>query len=446
MDLVVIAKLLSLACAAIAFRLFSNYLPLRTIPGPKLYATSKWRLAFEDWSGRRSRTIHKLHQKYGLVVRIGPKEVSFNSLTALKTIYGAGSGFERTAFYRMFDVYGEPNLFTFATPKDHGERKKLLNHAYAKSSIFKNSAADIEEKAFQYLELLEREPKTASEIFSSLHYYSLDNITHFLYGERFGATSAMEGSAAHRQLLNDVLDPDRRRLAWFAAHLPRYTKWLLTRTGHVEKMVSFLFPQKKPTVYTGIRKHALEAWHTFNSASEEEKADCANTTIMGRLWKHHEAQKKNGLNDMELASEAADHLLAGVDTTADSLMFLIYALSKDVNKKYHDELVNEVKAIPESGLNSKRIPTVEATSKLPYLNAVIMETLRLYAPLPASEPRSLPVDTVIDGLNIPANTVVGMSPFSLHRNAEIFDDPLVFKPQRWLGNSEDVTLRKKWFW
>ena len=87
--------------------------PLGQVPGPKLFSATKWRLALADYRGIRTQTIHSLHQQYGTAVRIGPNEVSFSSLSALRTIYGAGSGFERTFFYRMFDAYGRQNLFTF---------------------------------------------------------------------------------------------------------------------------------------------------------------------------------------------------------------------------------------------------------------------------------------------------------------------------------------------
>jgi hypothetical protein len=421
---------------------------IEAVPGPKLYALTKWRLAYDAWKGIRTKTIRQLHQTYGPVVRIGPNELSFNSLSALKTIYGAGSGFERTSFYRMFDVYGHQNLFTFASVKAHSERKKLLNHAYSKTSILKISAPAIEEKAWEFLRLLETEPVTASETFSSLHYYSLDNITHFLYGTEFGATSSLTGSASDRKMLDDVLDPSRRKLAWFAAHLPRYTKWLMSRSGFSERIVSRLglLPQKKPTVYTGIRKHALAAWEDFSKSPSDVKTTSKTSTIIGRLWENHVSQKVQGLRGMEIASEAADHLLAGVDTTSDTLMFLIWALSLPKNVKYQEKLIEEVLAMSHSMLDSRGIPTVDATRKLPYLDAIIKETLRLYAPLPASEPRSLPVDTTIDGYEIPANTVVSMSPYTLHRNPKVFPDPLVFNPDRWFGEPKDVAEMKKWFW
>lgn len=441
-------RLIVLAFLFVSYFAVRNFLRLKGVPGPKTYALTKWRLAYDDWTGTRTRTIHQLHQRYGPVVRIGPKELSFSSLTALKTIYGAGSGFERTSFYRMFDVYGHQNLFTFASVKAHGERKKLLNHAYSKSSILKVSAAAMEEKVWQYMQLLEIEPETASETFSSLHYYALDNITHFLYGEKYGATGALTGSKSDRKMLNDVLDPSRRKLAWFACHLPRYTKWLMSQTGLSEKIITGLglLPQQKPTVYTGIRTHALKAWVTFSSSFSKEKTASSTSTIIERLGESHVSNKGRGLTDMEIASEAADHLLAGVDTTSDTLMFLIWALSLPENSHFLETLIKEVTAMSDSELGPRGVPTAEATGKLPYLDAVIKETLRLYAPLPASEPRSLPVDTIIDGYRVPAGSVVSMSPYTLHRNPDVFPDALVFNPERWFGEAKEVAEMKKWFW
>ena len=222
----------------------------------------------------------------------------------------------------------------------------------------------------------------------------------------------------------------------------------MSRSGIVGSTLSSLgfLPQKKPTVYTGIRQHALNAWYTFVKSTSSMKAASKSTTIIGRLWEHHYSQKEEGLSDMQVASEVADHLLAGVDTTADTLMFLIWALSQDLNLCYQEKLIEEVRSIPKEMLDQHDIPIAAAATKLPYLNAVILETLRLYAPLPAAEPRSLPVPTVIDGYVIPANTVVSMSPYNLHRNEGVFERPLEFLPERWFGTSKEVTEMKKWFW
>ncbi|KAL2833022.1 cytochrome P450 [Aspergillus cavernicola] len=426
--------------------LYAN--PLRKLPGPKLFAITKWRLALADYHGVRTQAIHTLHQKHGTAVRIGPNEVSFSSLSALKTIYGAGSGFERTGFYRMFDVYGRQNLFTFAGVKKHAERKKLLAHAYSKSAILSpNGIAKplIEKNVNNYLELLDRQKGVAEETFQSLHWFSLDSITGFLYGPQHGGTYALTGNEPHRKLLGDIIDPTRRMLSWYAVHMTGYTKWLYTRTGAMEKLVTSLglLPMQKPATYTGIRAHALQSWTEFEASVVDNPPDLS---IVEKLWRHSKSSKGSRLDSLDMASEAADHLLAGIDTTSDTLMFTIWALSRQENRKYQQKLIEEVHGIPDSDCNDFGNPTVEVADKLPYLDAVIKETLRLYAPLPASEPRSLPVDTTIDGYVIPAGTVVGMSPYTLHRNSEVFPEPLKFKPERWLGECGDCTEMKKWFW
>jgi len=427
------------------------YLDARSkIPGPKLFALTKWRLALEDYRGTRTRTIHALHLKYGPIVRIGPNEIHCNSLNALRTIYGAGSGFERTAFYRMFDVYGKQNLFTFHTVKEHSERKKLVANAYSKSLMLRGSAAAmVKDKVSHYLTLIESYGDQPHEIFSSLHYFSLDAITHFLYGSKYGATSALVGNVRDRALLDDIVDPTRRYLSWFAVHLPAFTKWLYTRDGLVERILMPVLPMQKPTTYTGIRKHALDSFQSFQSAAEKEpRIATTEPTIVSRLWASHESIKgasSNSLSSLDIASECADHLLAGIDTTADTLMFLVWALSRPQNQHVQQRLVEEVRGISQD-LVEDGIPKLDVIDKLPYLDAVIRETLRLYAPLPASEPRSINGPCSIDGYTIPAGTVVDMSPYSLHRNADVFPEPLKFNPDRWLGQTEQVALMNRWFW
>ncbi|KAJ5785306.1 benzoate 4-monooxygenase cytochrome P450 [Penicillium pulvis] len=442
--------LITILCQII-YKLYAT--PLRKIPGSKSFATTKWRLAYEDFKGVRTQTIHALHQSYGTAVRVGPNEVSFSSLSALKTIYGAGSGFERTDFYRMFDVFGCQNLFTFAEVNKHAERKKLLAHAYSKSVILSPQAIAkplIEKNVKSYLDLLDREKGVSEEIFQSLHWFSLDTITGFLYGDKleYSGTNALTGNKKHRELLDDIIDPSRRKLSWFVVHLRAYTKWLYGRSGFTEKLIQSLglFPMKSPTTYTGIRAHALMSTNRFDISVLFRKPPGPALSLIQKLWESTNAGETRCLGSPEMASEMADHCLAGIDTTSDTLMFAIWALSRGQNGAYQQRLIEEVTSIPETECNDDGIPTVEAADKLPYLGAIIKETLRLYAPLPASEPRSLPVDTMIDGYTIPARTVVSMSPYTLHRNEEVFPDPLMFKPERWLGECGDLTEMKKWFW
>ncbi|OQV04715.1 hypothetical protein CLAIMM_09561 [Cladophialophora immunda] len=347
----------------------------------------------------------------------------------------------------MFDVYGRQNLFTFASGKLHRERKKLISHIYANQTVLGFDAAQlVKRKVMGFLTLLEREPDLGKEIFTSLHYFSFDAISEFVYGPDHGGTAALPGSKQSRDLIQDILNPARRRLAWFAVYFPTYTKWITTRTGLLERVLTSmgLMPMRKPFTYSGIRQHALKAFYSFKNAEAAVQAKAAESTVIGRLFK---VREEAGLSDLDIASECADHLLAGIDTTSDSLMFMIWALSLPQHETYQDKLREELSHI---SVDSQGLPEPKDLTQLPYLNAVVRESLRLYAPLPAFEPRSSPVDTVIDGYEIPAGTIVGMSPYCLHRDEGVYPSPLTFRPERWLTDSgtliPESDIRNRYFW
>jgi hypothetical protein len=420
---------------------------LRPIPGPRLYALSNIPLAINAWHGRSVHTMHQLHLKYGPAVRVGPQRISFNSLSALRTIYGAGSPFERTDFYSMFDVYGRPNMFTMASGYDHRERKKTLSHMYSNQTVLASHYSSmVMNKVAAFFTMLEKEPKVASETFASLHYFSLDAISEFVYGPSYGGTNAQGGAPGHREMITDILDDDRRRLSWFAVHIPAYTKWITSQTGWVETVIAKLglLPMLKPFTYTGIREHGLKAFYSFKNASPDEQLKYSETSVIGRMMKIQTAQ---GLSDMDIASECADHLLAGIDTTADTMMFLIWALSLPKNTHYQEELREEVSHV---SVDEQGLPEPKSLTNLVYLNAVIKETLRLYSSLPAYEPRLCRQNTVIDGFDIPAGTIVGMSPYCLHRQEDVYPDALAFRPERWLTPSGELVPesdpKNRFFW
>lgn len=73
------------------------------VPGPWYTKfTSLW-IKYQEFTANRRESIHKLHTVYGPIVRLGPNEISFTSLDAIKEIYASGgSGYEKTEFYTLF--------------------------------------------------------------------------------------------------------------------------------------------------------------------------------------------------------------------------------------------------------------------------------------------------------------------------------------------------------
>lgn len=97
--------------------------PLFRIPGPVLSAFTSLPLRWNELNANRTLYIHDLHLRYGPVVRIAPKEVSFTSWAAVKEIYcSGGSGFDKTEFYDMFRIYGRRTMFTTLNKADVSTR------------------------------------------------------------------------------------------------------------------------------------------------------------------------------------------------------------------------------------------------------------------------------------------------------------------------------------
>jgi hypothetical protein len=90
---------------------------------------------------------------------------------------------------------------------------------------------------------------------------------------------------------------------------------------------------------------------------------------------------------------------------------------------------------------------------LPFLGAIVTETLRLNAPIPGPQPRILPEGTFLEGHGpLPAGMRVSSNAWCLHRNEQVFPQAEKWVPDRWLSR-EDGDVRgehlkemQRWFW
>jgi cytochrome P450 len=135
-----------------------------------------------------------------------------------------------------------------------------------------------------------------------------------------------------------------------------------------------------------------------------------------------------GMSDQQIRDEAMTIFLAGHETTANAMAwtFHLLATSPEVETKLHQEI--------EQVLGG-RTPAVEDVPRLEYTRAVIAESMRLFPPAWTMGRRVMEPHT-IGGYAIEPNALVLMSQWVAHRDPRWWDDPQVFRPERWQRESK----------
>lgn len=134
------------------------------------------------------------------------------------------------------------------------------------------------------------------------------------------------------------------------------------------------------------------------------------------------------MSDGQLRDELLTLFLAGHETTALTLGYALWLLAghPDAQRRARDEL----DAVLGSGE-----ATAADTRRLPFLDAIVQESMRLYPPAWIIG-RSTVEDLTLGDVAVPAGTVLLMPPWVVHRDARWFDAPEAFRPERWLETSD----------
>jgi cytochrome P450 len=144
--------------------------------------------------------------------------------------------------------------------------------------------------------------------------------------------------------------------------------------------------------------------------------------LLQMLLEATDADTHEGMTDEQLKSELLTLVLAGHETTANSLAFTLFLLAK------HPEVRDRVRREANEVLG-ERTPTAADLPRMPYALQVLEESLRLYPPAWIFEREALEDDT-IGGYRVPRGSIAAVAPYVMHRNPAYFPDPERFDPER----------------
>jgi cytochrome P450 len=149
--------------------------------------------------------------------------------------------------------------------------------------------------------------------------------------------------------------------------------------------------------------------------------------ILSDLMDAEDEETGEKLSDQEILYELKTLFGAGHETTALMLMWTLYQLSKspEVQKKLNGE-INQVLG--------DRTPGLEDIPNLKYTDYVLNESMRNYPPAWSLMVRKALEDIQVAGTTIPKGSVIMIPIWVVHRNPQIFADPLRFDPERFEGD------------
>ncbi|XP_077302193.1 cytochrome P450 305a1 [Arctopsyche grandis] len=227
------------------------------------------------------------------------------------------------------------------------------------------------------------------------------------------------------------------------ARLPQLLTLLKTRSGAFDMCGGFLnqFPELRfilPewTGYNLLKKLNSQLYDFFMDAINDHKKtiSVANEDLIHTFlceMNERKDDKNSTFSIDQLIIVCLDLFIAGSQTTSNSLDFAFLMMLA------HPEMQRKVQAELDEVLMN-RTPCLEDKNILPYTMAVLHETQRFFNIVPLNGPRRVVRDTELDGYLLPKNTVVLVSLFSVHMDREIWTDPQVFRPERFIGSDGKI--------
>lgn len=157
-------------------------------------------------------------------------------------------------------------------------------------------------------------------------------------------------------------------------------------------------------------------------AARRRKQNIIASDMLGMLMEARDQKSGQVMPDNQLVSEIMTLIVAGHETTASTLNWIWYLLSK--NPEVEMTLSSELHAIC-----GDKLPELSDLPRFIYTRQVIEETLRLY-PAGWLMTRKALKDDQLDDYFVPAGTEIYISPFLIQRHPDLWKDPDRFNPDR----------------
>jgi cytochrome P450 len=167
--------------------------------------------------------------------------------------------------------------------------------------------------------------------------------------------------------------------------------------------------------------------------AQRRKDNSQATDILGMIMSAKDRESGQGMPDRQVVNEIFTLIVAGHETTATTLNWIWYLISQ--HPEVEEKLSNEL-----DKLLGSEFPPVDDLPKFVYTEKIMEESMRLYPALWLMTRKALKDDQFGDYF-VPAGTEIYISPYFIHRNPELWEEPDRFNPDRF--DPDDPVERRR---
>lgn len=308
------------------------------------------------------------------------------------------------SFYDPFKRFHAPVLF-LGEGDWWRKQRRITSPVFSGSSVRALHGIMVEETQ-NLFNALDAKPKgtpfDADDLFCRL---TLDVIGRTIYGESFDALSGRE-VAVQAALAEGLLEIQKRISNPLRNYYTKGTQRLVENM-HIVHSYGWKAIEKR---------RATENWEEIND-------------LLTILLTSVDSETGEKMPDEQIARELGAFIAAGHETSAHTLAWTLYHMlqNPDVTERCRTE-VDEV-------MEGRSFPTHEDLKKMKQLDLIMKESMRLTPVSPMGSARDLNADAEICGFAVPKGTSVWVPFYPLFTDAKLWEDPMAFKPERFLDIS-----------
>ncbi|KAI1078992.1 cytochrome P450 [Whalleya microplaca] len=416
---------------------------LYRVPGPFLNSVSVIPRIVSVFKGSSQWEDLNLHKKYGKIVRVSPNSVSISDPAFLDQIYGISSKFYKSGFYEPVRFHDEegliPDPFVLPDKPTHTRMKRNAANAYSLQALvqLEPMVDNIIERLFRRLDQEHVAAAKSCDIGQYMHFFAMDTIFTVTFGSDLDFINLGDAKGFCKNLQDGLV-----YLACIG-QIPWAHKFLMGN-----KYVARYLEGTGESMFTEMMDVAV----TQRAVAEKEISNDDNGTTPTTFLVHllrNQAKNPASITDREINTHTFGNIIAGGDTTSTALRAILTEVIRhpDVTER----LLAELRSV---GITSGAKPVPYAVaSKLPYLTAVIKEGMRLHPSVGLMLARGVPAGGAVLNDNttgrqyhIDGAAEIGVNPWIIQRDPEVFPDPEAFVPSRWLESSPEQLARMGRSW